>query len=98
MNPRIPVEYAGKGIAELVIRRDALVDAMESGSQTRVGISSGIAHEFNALSYEQLAHRLNRVCLALHLLWLEGHPNDNPNDNPYPDPTVNRVMSVTQVF
>lgn len=94
----MPVEYAGKTILELLPKREALLEAMEAGSQTRVGISSGISHDFKGLTYAELKHRMDRVCLALHLLWLEGNPDAPVSDNPYPDPYLNNGKWVTQVF
>lgn len=98
MSPRFPFEYAGIGIDSLVARRDALTDAIEQGNQTRVGVSSGIAHEFNAMKPEEQKATRIRVCLALHLLWLDGNPDVDPTENPYPDPSVTKVMQVTQIF
>lgn len=94
MSPRMPVEYARKGIEELETLLDDLTEALSLGSQTGVAVSSGRQHQFRGLTYEQLQHRVNRVALALHLLYAEAHPDE---DNPYPDPQQGKVMTVTTV-
>lgn len=98
MSPRFPFEYTGMGIDALLERLSLLRDALDMGSQTRVGVAAGIAHDFSAMSPEQLKTRIHRVLLALHLSWLDIHPDEDPATNPYPDPGVAQVMNVHVIF
>ncbi len=72
--------FPGKTKVWLEERLDAINDALDGGSQTRVALAPGMADEFSGLSAAELRKRRDEYLYALHLLDPVSYAN--PYDRP----------------